>query len=493
MPFDVQMPDGTVIQGVPDGTTKEQVHAKWQARLNAQAPNSRPPSKPFDPTEGINPVMLGLAGAGQQINRRARQLGGMLGLVSEEDEARARRREAPLMNSTPGKVAKSTAIGAGGGAVGAKVAGFATNRISDKAAAAALRRAQDTPKREALEAGMKLGMVVPPSAANPKLGNRLLESFAGKEAIEQEAQLHNGQVMQQAMRKFLGLPDDAPMTVETLKGIRQTAGQAYDEVKGLGGSFYTDSAFLQALQKAEGAAGTAGRSFPGLGNAENVRAALAPLRQMTFKPADGVDAIKALREGAREAFAGRQSSLGRAQLEAAKAMEDLIERNLSRQVGLGNVGRDYAQQTLQRFKQARVTVAKSYAVEKIINKATGNVQGHKVAKLLSSDAPITGELRDVAKFASAFPSVTREQTRSPGVNALTTLFGVEAAMLGHPAPMLLPPARYGMGKLLLSKPYQNARAMPDYTTSNKTLRSLQGLGRVSAPGYFALEDEDLGP
>jgi hypothetical protein len=43
MPFDVEMPDGTVIQDVPDGTTKEQVLAKYNAMKGtaAQVPDVR--------------------------------------------------------------------------------------------------------------------------------------------------------------------------------------------------------------------------------------------------------------------------------------------------------------------------------------------------------------------------------------------------------------------------------------------------------------------
>lgn len=37
MPFDVQMPDGTVIQGVPDGTTKAQIQAKYASHLGKAA------------------------------------------------------------------------------------------------------------------------------------------------------------------------------------------------------------------------------------------------------------------------------------------------------------------------------------------------------------------------------------------------------------------------------------------------------------------------
>lgn len=44
MPMNVEMPDGTIIQDVPDGTTQAQVAAKYQAHLNASSP--APASKP---------------------------------------------------------------------------------------------------------------------------------------------------------------------------------------------------------------------------------------------------------------------------------------------------------------------------------------------------------------------------------------------------------------------------------------------------------------
>jgi len=40
MPFDVEMPDGTVIQDVPEGTTKDQIAAKYQAHIGSSKPNS---------------------------------------------------------------------------------------------------------------------------------------------------------------------------------------------------------------------------------------------------------------------------------------------------------------------------------------------------------------------------------------------------------------------------------------------------------------------
>jgi hypothetical protein len=546
MPFTVRMPDGKMIQGIPDGTPKEAIRAKWVKMIEAED------RERYSPDKGMSTSDKFWSGMGSQMEGRRQSLGNLVGKIpgmqysslgaalgagtdgtSDAAVQETAMRDAPLRatgaakagslvgdvalgslggaglagaaasgaalgatnpgQTDPAERLKDTLMGGGLGLGGAMLGRAGSRAIDRRLSESAIRKAQDAPKLATLEAGQKLGLVVPPATTNPRLANRMLESFAGKEAIEQEAALHNAPLMQDAMRKFLGLPRASPMTVETLEQLRNQAGAAYDEVKGLGGAMLSDSKFLRQLKTLEGSAGSASRSFPGLGG-NTIREALAPLRQLQFRGDDAVDAVKALREAAKESFRAGQSGLGRAQKGAASAMEDLIERNIERQVGLGKVGGDYARQTLQRFRDARKIYAKSYAVESIINRATGNVQGAKAAKLLAKGAPITGELRDVAKFAAAYGSTAREPTRSAGVNALTTLFGVEAAMLGHPAPLLLPPARFAMGKALLSKPYQRAMATPRYRPGTKIPRLAQGLGRAAAPAYFSMDaDEEIKP
>lgn len=46
MPFDVEMPDGTIISDVPDGTTKDQILAKYQAMSKPAAPATTTPTQP---------------------------------------------------------------------------------------------------------------------------------------------------------------------------------------------------------------------------------------------------------------------------------------------------------------------------------------------------------------------------------------------------------------------------------------------------------------
>lgn len=59
MPFDVLMPDGTLIQDIPDGTTKEQIKAKWDRR------NSVPEKKLPLTSERVRSEVEGLIGIGR--------------------------------------------------------------------------------------------------------------------------------------------------------------------------------------------------------------------------------------------------------------------------------------------------------------------------------------------------------------------------------------------------------------------------------------------
>lgn len=501
---------------------------EMRAAMNAQQGPLK--TKPFDPTADINPVMLALGGAGQQVRRRIRSLGNMVGLVSDEEMAHQARKEAPLMESTAGKVGAfgadvlatlpvgasikagalaggalglsdpearglgdrltKTATGAGLGAGGAALGKLGSRMIANRTAEQGVRAANEAERMATLQAGHKLGLVAPPSTTNPTWMNRLTESFAGKEAVEQEIALQNAGKMQDAMRKFLGVRPGTPLTVQTLNDLRAQAGKAYDAAKGIGGVMYTDSQFLGRLNTLEGAAGSASRSFPGLGGT-SIREALAPLKQLNFRGDDAVEAVKALREAAKTSFAQRQSSLGRAQIGAAEAMEDLIERNIQRQVGLGQIGKDYGKQVLSDLRSARQMIAKTYAVEKIVNKATGNIQGAKAAAMLGKGAPLTGELRDVAKFASAFNRATQEPTRSAGVNALRMSFGVMGAATGNPETLLLPLGGTAVSKMLANPTVNKALSIPSYKAATKLPRAMQGLGRGLTPAYFDLTgDED---
>lgn len=122
MPFDVEMPDGTVIEGVPDGTPKDVIRQKWVASIQA-ADRAQ-----YSPTEGMGMGEKIAAGAGRavvNVGRGIRQIGaniadavsprnqGLGDLVTGRDPSRsaalnaevsdARALDAPLMATGAGK------------------------------------------------------------------------------------------------------------------------------------------------------------------------------------------------------------------------------------------------------------------------------------------------------------------------------------------------------------------------------------------------------
>ena len=65
-------------------------------------------------------------------------------------------------------------------------------------------------KNATLQAAQKEGLVVPPSMANPTLGNRIMGGIAGKYKVQQAAQLNNQPIFNQLAARALGQNPDAP-------------------------------------------------------------------------------------------------------------------------------------------------------------------------------------------------------------------------------------------------------------------------------------------
>jgi len=104
--MNVTLPDGTVLEGVPDGTTRAELLAKLSANgydvrrlMTAVSATARP-----DPTEGMSTTQKVLAGVGKAFSDTARGAGQMVGLVDRTDVAESRRLDADLMKHTPAKI-----------------------------------------------------------------------------------------------------------------------------------------------------------------------------------------------------------------------------------------------------------------------------------------------------------------------------------------------------------------------------------------------------
>jgi hypothetical protein len=526
--MDVRLEDGTIIKNVPDGTTKAQLLAKLGKSQDPVAEPSTPPpttiervgrgmmDAPQGLTQGLLQGAEGLPGVKEANARMGEKLGikpqgaqdytnkiqNEISLYEQGagdgiDVGRLAGNVAtalplsmiPGANTYAGAAATGSVLGgtqpvkngesrgknaAVGGAFGViskfvtdKAANAVKNQFVKKTTEAEAINIQNATKNETLKAGQDLGYVVPPSQANPSTTNQVLEGISGKIKTGQVASLKNQPITNNLVRKSLNLPEDAPLTVDTMNSVRAEAGKAYDFISNIP-SIKKDAAYEGAILNLKGAYKNVEKEAPEIAGkyTKEFDNLITGMNKQEFSGEGANEIIKLLRyEGNNISPTANaaEKAVGKAQVKAADALEDLIERNLSK---TGNTD------AVQNLREARKLIAKSYDVQKSLTER-GNVDARKLAAI-GKKGRLTGELEQVAKFAGAFPKATQEIDSSiPATSPLDwyAAMGTSVAS-GNPAPMLLAGARPGLRSAILSKPYQQAM-----TTSGKA-----GVGKSLSVG-----------
>lgn len=467
------------------------------------------------------------AGAGKAFVDVGRGIGQYLGLVSRDDVRSSRQLDAPLMATDAGKIGNiaggiataapamlvpgantvvgagivggvygalqpststretltNTAVGAATGAatqyIGQKVSNWVGQRIASREQTAATQQAQNQVRDLTLSEARRAGYVVPPATTNPTAANRIVESVSGKAATQQSAAVRNQQVTNSLVRQDLGLPETAPLTVETLKGLREQAGQAYRAMKNIG-RITVDDAYLNDLTGLVSSVDEIAKDFPeaNVAAGKEINELVDSLLKDNFNAASAVEYAKQLRADAASnlSFAAaanpQNRAIGRAQWEAAGALEDMIQRHLERS-GKGALA--------EQFNRSRVLIAKTYTVESALNPGTGNVIATALGRELKRGKPLTGGIATAAKFAQAFPRVAQEITHSPGVSAVDALVGGVGGAAVNPALLGIPAARVGTREAILSGPYQNAFTTPNYSPNTAALEFIRGSADRALP------------
>lgn len=268
----------------------------------------------------------------------------------------------------------------------------------------------DAVKAETLKAAGEAGYSVPRSNIKQTALTNLGERFGGKQAIEATAQIKNQPVTNKLAARALGLADDTPITPDLLSGIRDQAGKAYESVKNIG-TITADDAYEKALKSVQEKYSGASKDFPELAS-ESVKKLTDALNKKTISADGAIEQIKNLRGSAKanqSSAVAAERLLGKAQKKAADTLDDLIERNLIKTMGKDQAGR----QIIKDYKLARQTIAKTYAVEKALNPATGNVNAASLAKQAQKGVPLSPELKQAATFAQGFPRLAREPIGAP--------------------------------------------------------------------------------
>lgn len=299
----------------------------------------------------------------------------------------------------------------------------------------------------AIQKARDVGYVIPPTQANPTIVNKAIEGISGKTSTAQNASIKNQAITNKLTAQSLGLPEDTVITGDVLKGIRDTAGESYKAITGTG-TIVPKESYFQTLNEIKQPFELTQKAFPNQ-KPSPVIELIDSMKSPSFDANSAVEKLKQLRADADFAYRQGDKTLGNATKKVATALEDALESHV-KDIGSPDL--------VQKFKDARQLIAKTYTVEKAANTVTGTIDAKKLASQLKNGKPLSDELKTVAEFSAQFPKATQlpENMGSlPQVSPLDFATGLLAASQGNATAGGAVLARPGLRALALSNPVQN--------------------------------------
>ncbi len=364
-------------------------------------------------------------------------------------------------------------VASGGGAVLGQAGGNAlaqrvTKRATDKSTEMASLKAMRSTRDNSLKGIQAAGYSVTPSQAHAGLFPRFMEGISGKFKTEQAMGLKNQPITNRAANSALGLPSDTSLNDAALDAYRLGVSQPYRDVASLpkrntvkAASNYTDwDAPTQAVKG--------------------------------FDPKEALESLKDARYNAKMYWRG--ANMGNPEAMALARQTDDIADNLEQQIERYAI--ENGDDTLvQRLRDSRTKISKSYLIEKALNDTTGDVDATILGKELSRGNLVPDELMPAARLGQGFKEVARvpKSGDATPITALDWLLGSGiggTAAMFHPAGLALAAApaatRLGMRQGLLSGPVQRTLVQPKYSIglANKVLPGLldNPLSKAFYPG-----------
>lgn len=536
MKYEITAPDGRRFEvTAPEGATEDQVLAYAKSQFSKVEPY-----KPVSPTDDMSGMERFRAGMGKGMVDVARGIGQRLNLVSEEEVAEARKNDEALMNTGAGVVgnvagsltalAPALMVPGANSVAGAAVVGglsgltrptvqgesvlknvatdaalggvsqFGVGKLAEKFAQrlaglkdiAAATQAKNAVKDAAVADAKEMGLKTVPSISGGNALGRTVEGLTGTAKAKQMAAVENQPVIDGIIRKTMGLADDAPISKETMRGVRaEAAARGYDPVRQFQ-TIVTDDIFHQKIGALTSRSDNAAKDFGALVDSD-VKPLVDGLRQVkAFSGDTAVDAAAIFREKASDLYAQGNKTLATAYRKAADAVEDQIERGLERG------GKDGASM-MKEFRAARVKMAQSFDIEKAIREGEGTIDARVLGKIFGKDpGRLSGDLGRLGRAASAMPDVMQPPKAgwANHFTALDTNVGALGSIFaGNPLPLAIPATRAGARMGLMSGPGQRMMTTPSYgpgmsgTVPPMLLEALKRYrGGAAVPSIYAAQE-----
>jgi len=254
---------------------------------------------------------------------------------------------------------------------------------------------QRGPIIEAAQDAQRLGLVIPPEAAQPSLGTRVLSSVAGEAGSARLSKANKENIRVVALNE-LGLPPNTQLNSnKPFREARNKVAKPYNEVRALP-TMTADATTLNALDSLIPDSSLIS-SGPTVAKAIDNVVSNAKAKVTTgINGKDLLRNIEDLRGKARKVYNNKSASvsaleLADAQMGVANALEVMIESNISNPRLLGD------------FRSARKQMAKSYAYEGATDLNTGLIDAGKIARITSKDNALTGDIAAIGRVAGNFP------------------------------------------------------------------------------------------
>lgn len=313
----------------------------------------------------------------------------------------------------------------------------------------------EAPKLKAIKEASEAGYVLGPSETRQGGVTGTVatttEGLAGEPKIAKAASKKNAEVTERLVREDVGLPADEPISRESLKRIRSEAGEKYAVLKKID-TIDNDATYFSKLDEITSGYDTASESFPH--RSENpFQKTIDGLRQKSMKGSAALEEVKLLRQEADKAYANRDASLGKAFKQAAEALDDSIDRHLTKMVEEKGADPKLAD-AVSEYRAARKQIAKTYQADAALNDTTGAIDAAAYRRALEKKKPLSGPGLTVARAAQAFPRMMQKPERLGNTGGPTMMDAGLAMLGGGKLDLATVGGRPAARAALLSKPVQ---------------------------------------